>query len=118
MAEGEGKRDYVRVNNEFSVRLVKKGDPGSNSSQEIKTSKAINVSAGGLLINTDEKLDVDAILNITFLKPNTFDFFRGVGKVVRVEEDTDKTYKVAVAFINLSAEDMRMLDYYIKLGEK
>jgi hypothetical protein len=118
MPEGEGKREYVRVYDEFSVRLVKKDDKSVKDTLEINTSKSINISAKGILVNTDEKLDVGTIISITFIKPNSFDFFKGTGKVLRVEEDSDKTYKVAINFMDLSPEDMRTLDYYIKLGRK
>jgi hypothetical protein len=37
---------------------------------------------------------------------------------VRVEEDHDRTYKVAIKFIDLSPDDVRTLDYYVKLSAK
>ncbi|MBN2160196.1 MAG: PilZ domain-containing protein [Spirochaetes bacterium] len=118
MPQGEGKREYVRVDDEFSVRLVKRDDKSMKNSLEINTSKSINISAKGILVNTDEKLDVGTVINITFIKPNSFDFFKGTGQVLRVEEESDKSYNVAINFIDLTPEDMRTLDYYIKLGQK
>lgn len=114
----EKKREYVRVHDEFNVRLVKRDTGMKGGNLEINTSKSINISANGLLINTVEKLETDSEVGITFMKPNTFDFFKGTGKVVRVEQDQDKTYKIAIAFVGLSPDDKKMLDYYIKLGKE
>jgi c-di-GMP-binding flagellar brake protein YcgR len=114
----EGKRDYVRVHDEFNVRLVKRDDESRLGAMEINASKAVNVSASGLLLTLNEKLDIGSILNITFLKPNTFEFFKGLGKIVRVEKEYDGTYKVGIRFLNLTDEDMKMLDYYIQMGKE
>lgn len=114
----DGKRDYVRVHDEFNVRLVKRDEASRLGAMEINASKSVNVSASGLLLTLNEKLDVGSILNITFLKPNTFEFFKGAGKIVRVEEENDGTYKVGIRFLNLTPEDMKMLDYYIQLGQE
>ena len=117
MTGEEKKREYVRVNDEFNVRLVKRNAGITSGNLEINTSKSINVSANGLLINTDEKLEPNSTLGITFMKPNTFDFFKGTGTVVRVEQESDKSYKIAIAFVDLSPEDKKTLDYYIKMGK-
>jgi hypothetical protein len=113
MVDSDGKREYIRINNEFNVRLVKKDEKHEKGNIEINTSKSINISGSGLLVNVDRKLDVGTIVNISFMKPNTFDFFKGTGKVVRVEEDTDKSFKVGINFIDLTPDDKNMLDYYI-----
>lgn len=113
-----GKRKYVRVNDEFSVRVVQKDDAYRRGIHEIKTTRSINVSASGILINSSEPLKIDSIVNISFIKPNTFDFFRGAGRVVRVEKNKDGTYRIAIQFINLNEKDMKELDYYLRLGKK
>jgi hypothetical protein len=114
----EGKRDYVRVSDEFNVRLVKRDDESRLGAMEINASKSVNVSASGLLLTLNEKLDVGSIFNITFLKPSTFEFFKGLGKIVRVEKEYDGSYKVGIRFLNLTDEDMKMLDYYIQMGKE
>jgi hypothetical protein len=112
----ENIRKYTRINNELSVRVVQVGPTPGSEYLEINASKSINVSANGLLIYTNIRLDVGTTLHIVFMKPNTIDFFKGSGKVVRVEEDHDRTYKVAIKFIDLSPDDVRTLDYYVKLS--
>jgi hypothetical protein len=114
MAE-ESKREFIRVPNEFNVRLVRKDDDSGHGILEINTSKSINISGNGLLLNMNEKLEVGTILNITFIKPNTFEMFKGTGKIVRLEEDQDKSFKVAISFMDISDDDKKMLDYYVNL---
>jgi hypothetical protein len=111
-------RKYTRINNELSVRVVQVDPSPGSEYLEINASKSINVSANGLLIYTNTRLAVGTTLHIIFMKPNTIDFFKGSGKVVRVEEDHDRTYKVAIKFIDLSPDDVRTLDYYVKLSAK
>ncbi len=116
MSRDESKRDFVRINNQFNVRIVARDETARYGTREINTSRSINVSASGLLVNAAEHISNGLIVNITFMKPNTFDFFKGSGKVVRVDENADGTYKIAIHFTNLSQEDKQMLDYYIHLG--
>jgi hypothetical protein len=115
MDQGDKKRDFTRVNDQFGVRLV--NQKGSGDALEINSSKSINISGSGLLVNANEKLENGAILNVTFMKPNTFDFFRGIGKVVRVEQDGDDSYKIAINFIDMTPDDMKKLNYYITLRQ-
>jgi c-di-GMP-binding flagellar brake protein YcgR len=111
------KRDYTRVNNEFNVRIVVENKKNRKAATEINTSKSINISATGLLITCNEKLDVGTILHITFMRPNSYDFFKGSGKVVRVEEESDGSYKTGIHFMDLSPQDVKTLDYYLHLGK-
>lgn len=115
MDQADSKREFTRVNDSFGVRLVKQKGPGD--ALEINTSKSINVSGSGLLVNANEKLEDGVILNVTFMKPNSFDFFKGTGKVVRVEKDGDGSYKIAINFIGMTPDDMKKLNYYITLNK-
>ena len=54
-----------------------------------------------MLIHAAERINTGTMLNITFMKPNTFEFFKGVGKVVRVDDNGDGNYKIAINFIDL-----------------
>ena len=116
MSRVECKREYVRINDQFNVRIVARDKAAQFGTREINTSKSVNISAGGLLINVAERLAVGTLVNITLMKPNTFEIFKGSGSVVRVDDDADGTCKVAINFINLSDHDKQKLDYYIHLG--
>jgi hypothetical protein len=116
MSGGEFKRGYVRVHNEFNVRIVARDETARYGIREINTSQSINVSASGMLVNTAEQLKNGATVNITFMKPNSFEIFKGTGKVVRDDDNHDGTHKIAIKFVDLSPDDMEKLDYYIHLG--
>ena len=78
----------------------------------------INISANGILINLKEQLKQSEIVRVTFLKPNTFEFFEGLARVIRVDENKDKSFMVGVHFFNLSTSEMNKLDYYIGMCDK
>lgn len=112
------KREYVRVDDNFQVRIVRDSPMSDLADQVIDTGQSLNISASGLLLRTSQHLDRGSFLQITFMKPNSFDFFRGRGEVVRVEKNDDGTSNVAVNFLDLSPRDKTTLDYYIKLGKR
>ncbi len=105
-------RKYKRIKSDFDVRVI---IPGKGKIHKgITTGKTKNVSATGVLFHNDIILDIGAIINVKFLKPNSFDFFDGEAKVVRVEIPADgKGYEIGVQFINLTPEYEKKLDYYI-----
>ncbi len=118
MSRDESKRKYVRINNQFNVRIVARDTTARYGTREINTSRSINVSASGMLVNTTERINTGTNVIITFMKPNSFDFFKGNGTVVRMDENADGTFKIAINFIDLSHDDMQLLDYYIQLGSR
>ena len=105
-------RNYKRIKSDFDVRAI---IPDAGKGRKgITTGKTKNVSAAGVLFHNDIILDIGTIINVKFLKPNSFDFFEGDAKVVRVEIPTDgKGYEIGVQFINLTPENEKKLDYYI-----
>lgn len=111
------KREYVRVDDSFQVRIIREEVDGDLADQVIDTGQSLNISASGLLLRTQQRLDRGLYLQITFMKPNSFDFFRGRGEVVRVEQNDDGSANVAVNFLDLTPRDKKTLDYYIKMGK-
>ena len=61
----------------------------------------------------DHSYEVGTMVNVNFLKPNSFEIFNSDGKVVRVDENSDGTYDLAIQFQNLSDEDIKTLDYLL-----
>jgi c-di-GMP-binding flagellar brake protein YcgR len=108
---GDDKRRYHRIKSDFSVRVK-----NQNLNREIKSvnTKTKNVSAAGVLFHFNEPLDVGSIINVKFLKPNSFDFFEGDAKVVRIEMGSGADdFEIGVEFIDLSRSDQQNLAYYI-----
>lgn len=111
------KREYSRMQNEFSVRLSKEALEEVVELDE-EHGKSINVSANGLLINTRKPIENGTRLKIAFLKPNSFDMFKGTGIVVRSEKNAYGTYSIGINFTDLTQSDLRKLDYYITKNEE
>ena len=110
-------RKYKRIKSSFNVRLIVP-DAGQGLSGMI-TGITKNVSATGVLFHNESKLDIGTNVNVKFLKPNSFDFFEGNAKVVRVEIPPDGNgYEIGVQFISLTADDEKKLSYYLSPEEK
>ncbi len=105
-------RKYKRIKSNFNVRVIIP-DAGMGLSG-ILTGKTKNVSATGVLFFNDKILDIGTVVNVKFLKPNSFDFFEGDAKVVRVEIPQDGSgYEIGVQFIDLNPDDEKKLNYYL-----
>ena len=105
----DDKRKYKRIKSDFNVR-VKQFDAGIT----ISNAKSINVSATGVLFRHDKPLEIGSMVKLMFLKPNSFDFFEGNAKVVRIEMGSgEKAYDIGIEFLELSESDQKKLDYYL-----
>lgn len=111
----EERRRYHRVENDFNVRIAREVRVNQFKDLVIDTGRSINVSASGMSVRIRERLDPRELVRVTFLKPNTFEFFEGLARVIRVEEKKDRTFTVGLHFFNLSTSEMNNLDYYISL---
>ncbi|MCP4602237.1 MAG: PilZ domain-containing protein [Proteobacteria bacterium] len=65
--------------------------------------------------NKLKPLRIEDRIQITFLKPNTFEIFKSSGRVVRVEENSNETYRAGIQFFELSPFEMEKLNYYVVL---
>lgn len=115
MTASEERRRYHRVENDFNVRIAREVRVNQFKDLVIDTGRSINVSASGMSVRIRERLDPRELVRVTFLKPNTFEFFEGLARVIRVEEKKDSTFTVGLHFFNLSTSEMNNLDYYISL---
>jgi c-di-GMP-binding flagellar brake protein YcgR len=107
------KRKYKRIKSDFSVR-IRRSDPRLS----LDVGNSVNVSATGILFRHDRPLEMGTMLNVRFLKPNSFDFFEGNAKVVRVEMCVGESmYEIGVQFLDMSDSDQRKLNYYIGMEE-
>lgn len=106
------KRRYKRIKSEFGVK-VDVNKVIEKSLSDI-SGQSIDISANGVLFRYKKPLELGSIINIKFLKPNSFDFFQSNAKVVRVELTKENNeYDIGVTFQNLSTEEERKLNYCI-----
>ncbi len=108
------KRGFIRIRDEFNVRVAYNPTRESYSMMEIPTSRSIDISAGGILIKTDRSLDIGEEVKISFLTPNSFDIFEGRGVIVRKVAIDPRTFSLAIQFEELTEQDRSKLDYYLR----
>jgi len=108
------RRKYKRLAKITNVRV----ELDDNSDLNISDNDSINVSAGGILIKINRKIDVGKIVKIRFLKPNSFDYFEDNAKVSRCEAGKSvETYYIGVEFYNLTEEKEKQLDSFVSEAE-
>ncbi|MCP4112667.1 MAG: PilZ domain-containing protein [Desulfobacteraceae bacterium] len=107
------KRRCQRIDTDFNVRLsaMYHNPPFSSDTW---AGNAINLSACGILVKTDKKVDVGETVTLKFLKPFTFDFFDGTGVVVRSEKEAEDSYVQAIDFLDLKGRECRETDSLIE----
>ncbi|MDY6933874.1 MAG: PilZ domain-containing protein [Spirochaetota bacterium] len=104
------RRRYKRLRGEYNVRIKMK----DNVKQQIDQGRSVDVSAGGILIQFSKSIDIGKMINVRFLRPNSFEFFEGDAKVVRCElSKNDTSYYLGIEFINLTKKEKQKLDYYL-----
>ncbi len=111
----EERRLYRRVENQVNVRLARENNAGELRDVMIDVAKSINISANGMLIHTKERLAMQEIINVMFLKPNSFEFFEGLGRVVRVEKNNNNAFMVGLYFFDLAPSEQNNLNYYLSM---
>ncbi len=112
MNTSEEQRGYARVKSNFNVK-INFGD-AMEEIYTIKVGKSIDVSAKGILFDYEKPMKKGSIVSVAFLRPNSFEFFEGEAKVTRVEKNPDnKTYSIAIEFVNLSDDEAQKLDFYL-----
>jgi c-di-GMP-binding flagellar brake protein YcgR len=110
------RRKYRRVKGHFNIKIDT--DVMEMGSSLSRVGKSIDISGSGILFRDDKLVDLGTILKLTFLIPNSFDFFQGKAKVVRTEINPDnKTYDIGIVFIGLDKDDEETLNYYVTKEE-
>jgi hypothetical protein len=108
------KRRYDRLESRFDIRVLVDNQYDDINALKFNMTKTVNISASGVLFEYNQPLELNAILNIRFLQPNSFEFFEGHARVVRVEVNPDMTYDIGIEFIDSTDDSTRRLDYFIK----
>ncbi len=113
------RRNYKRIKGVFNIRIREEEE----ESLKLSHGKSVDISAGGILLRYSKPIDIGKLINVRFLRPNSFDFFEGNARVIRCEITPDnKAYYIGIEFINLNDEDIEKLNYFLtsstELGNK
>jgi len=110
------RRKYIRVKSNFNIKIDIDAKKIRNFFS--KVGKSIDISGSGVLFRYNKLVELGTIIKITFLMPNSFDFFEGKAKVVRTEINPDnKTYDIGIVFIDLNEDDKDTLNYCVTKEE-
>lgn len=100
------------VNEEQYDNLLDEGIKNLNSNN-VKESETVNLSSGGLLMNTDEKINPGSFICVTMHLP-----LPGLacncsilGKVIRCEEVGKNNYKIAIKFEKIVHHNLNKYRY-------
>jgi len=110
------RRKYIRVKSNFNIKI----DIDAKKIRHFFSNvvKSVDISGSGVLFRYNKLVELGTIIKITFLMPNSFDFFEGKAKVVRTEINPDnKTYDIGIIFIDLNEDDKGTLNYYVTREE-
>ncbi len=104
------RRRCKRMKGGFKVRII----TDENFKLEKDVGESIDISAGGILLKHDKPIEVNRVVNIRFLRPNSFEFFEGNATVVRCELNPDgKTYNIGIEFNGLSDDEMDKFEHFL-----
>ena len=94
-------RRYQRLAREVAVDITYV-DPATEKQEELERSCSLNLSALGLLVATDKKLDIGSVVNVKFYLPDSPEEVNVTANVVRVEELVkDKFYDIGIEFVDI-----------------
>jgi len=114
-------RSYQRLNSKVNLRykvfksqgeLLRRGF----TPEQLGVTK--DISAGGLLLFSDEVLPLGSILELNLELPNAGESIECLARVVRVEEiEEEKNYHIAVCFLDITGAQRARLNRYVEGGD-
>ena len=111
MAHPKEMRKYKRVKENVNIKIDIPEKDTLTSGFEI--GEAENISASGVLLRYDKPLEIGQIIHVSFMNPNSFDMISSKAVIVRVEITPEKLWEFGVAFLDMSKEDEKHLDFYL-----
>ncbi len=106
-------RKYRRMREGCSVKIEVLDEVAP--SKDFQVGKSKNLSACGVLLTYSNPIEIEKLIDISFLSPNSFELFTLTAKVARVQITPDKTYEIGVEFLDLNEDDTERLDYYLTI---
>jgi type II secretory ATPase GspE/PulE/Tfp pilus assembly ATPase PilB-like protein len=116
------RRVYSRLSRKINIRyrvfkssdeLIKRG----YAPEQLSITR--NVSAGGLLFVSDSLLPIGAVLEFKIELPDSSKPVESLARVVRIEEiEPEKSYNIAVCFLDITGADRARLNKYVEAEMK
>jgi len=106
------RRRYVRVDAKVIAWYRTEAVPTGGSDALGALTK--NLSAGGVLFETDEAIPVGAHLDVEMKLPGSPKIRKSVGRVARLEALGGGRYDVGIAFERIPDEDKEAIETYVK----
>ncbi|MFH1640633.1 MAG: ATPase, T2SS/T4P/T4SS family [Candidatus Omnitrophota bacterium] len=120
---GADRRTYSRLNNKINLRykaLNSKEELSRRGFNPEQLSVTRNISAGGLLFISDQIFTIGSIMELSIELPDGSQVIECLARVVRIYElEQDRSYDIAVCFLDLTGADRARLSKYLEteLGE-
>ena len=92
------KRRSKRTEHKFNVKINQHKPSEDSTKNTAYAGKAINISKSGICISISEHVNIGDMLEIIFVKPETFHVYNGLGKVVRVSDIDSSNYEIGIDF--------------------
>jgi diguanylate cyclase (GGDEF)-like protein len=77
----------------------------------------VNISEGGLLLMVDRKLRIGSLIDVRLMLPGASREIATSGRVVRVEQTEEGTFRAAVRITEIGTRDQALLGKYIRETE-
>ena len=95
------KRRYQRLPREVAVD-ISYIDPATREEKEVERSCSRNISALGLLVLSDQNIEIGSLVRIEFDLPESPEHVAVQAKVVRIEEiAAGKLYDIGIEFVDI-----------------
>lgn len=110
--ETDERRKYIRLKYPFLVKYK----PHVSATPKNDISMTKNISAGGILFELKERLNISEVLDLTIDIPASDELIKATGRVVWIEElDIKGRYDIGIKFMEIAKEDMEWLESHVEL---
>ena len=108
--DGPERRKYSRINVKLLLPTKIKGNKA-----KLEFTYALNLSAGGVLLETPEEISIGAIVVLVFyLEGKEKAPVELLGRVIRLDRNDNGSFMYGICFQQISKTDMVLLENYIE----